>query len=473
MNNKKIRNIFIVVFCAFCIFTVIFNFLVGEQISYKESTKNIIAKDATTISQEIIKDVEIKQDFINKLDKIDSVAIIAHTYWRETNSGTLTLELYDGNYLLAVQNYKVSEIRDQHRTYLEFSSPLSDLNGKTLTLKIKSTSEEGEGICLMSYSDNDLGNCYVNDVLQEGSICIATKGQEKVMFGDYYWPIMGILGSLLAVILFVSYKRYCKGKSSIIVIGINAIYKYQFLISQLVSRDFKSKYKRSVLGIFWSFLNPLLMMIVQFLVFSTIFNADTKSYPIYLLSGVICFNFFKEATDMCLISISNNANLIKKVYVPKYIFPIAKTLSSTINLAISLIPLLLLTVVMGIRLNAKVLLIVYFLLCLILFALGIGMFLAAMMVFFRDIRFIWSVLTQVWQYATPIFYTAEIIPDRFKFIVRLNPLYHFIGNLRKCLMDGISPEPSAYLYCLLFASLSLIIGSLVFKKTQDKFTLYL
>ena len=95
------------------------------------------------------------------------------------------------------------------------------------------------------------------------------------------------------------------------------------------------------------------------------------------------------------------------------------------------------------------------------------------MVFFRDIQFLWSVIIQIWQYATPIFYPAEIIPAKYKFVVQLNPLYHFIGNLRKCLIDGISPEPLAYLYCFVFAFGMLVIGAFVFKKTQDKFTLYL
>ena len=95
------------------------------------------------------------------------------------------------------------------------------------------------------------------------------------------------------------------------------------------------------------------------------------------------------------------------------------------------------------------------------------------MFFFRDIKFLWSVITQIWQYATPIFYSAEIIPNKYRFILIINPLYHFIGNLRKCLMDGISPDISSYIYCFLFALISLSIGSFVFKKTQDKFTLFL
>ena len=105
--------------------------------------------------------------------------------------------------------------------------------------------------------------------------------------------------------------------------------------------------------------------------------------------------------------------------------------------------------------------------------MGIGMLLGALMVFFRDIKFLWGVIIQAWQYATPIFYVAEIVPEKFKFILRINPLYHIIGNFRTCLMQGISPEPIDYLVCLLLAVIAFLIGSTVFKKTQDKFTLYI
>ena len=176
---------------------------------------------------------------------------------------------------------------------------------------------------------------------------------------------------------------------------------------------------------------------------------------------------------MCLSSVSGNARLITKVYIPKYIFPLARTISSTVNLGISLVPLLLACLVLGTVLKPQAILFLYFVICLIVFALGIGLFLSALMVFFRDIQFLWTVFTQIWMYATPIFYPAEIIPERFKFIVRLNPLYHFIGNARTCLINGISPEPRAYIFCLLFALVSLAIGAFTFKKTQDKFALYL
>ena len=176
---------------------------------------------------------------------------------------------------------------------------------------------------------------------------------------------------------------------------------------------------------------------------------------------------------MCLQSISGNANLIKKVYIPKYIFPLSRTLSSMVNLLISLVPLMLIMFASGLTLHKSFILMFFFLLCLVAFSLGVGMILSALMVFFRDIQFLWSVIVMVWQYATPIFYSPNIIPPKFSFILTFNPIFQFIKNIRICIMDGISPEPKAYAYCFLCAVGSLLIGSLVFKKTQDKFTLYL
>ena len=241
----------------------------------------------------------------------------------------------------------------------------------------------------------------ISDERIKATLCFSVSGTTMVKASEYYWQIMGIIGLILVAVLYKSYRDYCNGKNNLIVAAIYAVEKYKFLISQLVIRDFKSKYKRSVLGVFWSFLNPLMTMTVQFLVFSTFFSADTQNYPVYLLTGVVCFSFFSECTTMCLTSISGNSRLITKVYIPKYIFPLSRTISSSINLAISLVPLLLACLVLGVSLRPQALLFFYFLICLIVFSLGIGLFLAALMVFFRDIQFLWTVLTQIWMYATP------------------------------------------------------------------------
>lgn len=261
--------------------------------------------------------------------------------------------------------------------------------------------------------------------------------------------------------------------SNIVARLIDAFRRYNYLLRQLISRDFKTKYKRSVLGVLWSFLNPLLTMTVQYIVFSTLFRGDIPNYPLYLLSGIVCFNFFNESASMALLSIVNNASLITKVYVPKYIYPLSRVLSSTINLMMSLIPLLLVMLLTRTPVRLSIVLLPFGLVCLVGFCLGLGMILATMMVFFRDTQFLWGVVSMLWMYATPVFYPESIIPAKFMLIYKCNPLYHIIRFIRIVLIQGISPEPKAYALCFVASFVPLLIGTLVFKKNQDKFVLNL
>ena len=255
--------------------------------------------------------------------------------------------------------------------------------------------------------------------------------------------------------------------------ALTAVQKYRFLIRQLVARDFKTKYKRSVLGVFWSFLNPLLTMCVQYFVFSTLFKSDIENYPTYLIIGTVCFNFFSEACGMALTSILGNAGLITKVYMPKYIYPLTRVMSSVVNLGISLIPLVIVALVTGVEFKKSAVLTFYFLACLILFSLGLGMLLASSMVFFRDTQFLWGVFNMIWMYATPVFYPETILPNEFRIMLDINPIYYFLKSVRMCILDGISPEPVVYVQCLLWALGMLVIGAVVFRKSQDRFVLYL
>ena len=176
---------------------------------------------------------------------------------------------------------------------------------------------------------------------------------------------------------------------------------------------------------------------------------------------------------MALTSILGNAALITKVYMPKYIYPLTKVISSVVNLAISLIPLVLVMVFTGVQFEKSAILSVFFLVCLIIFSLGLGMLLSAAMVFFRDTQFLWGVFSMLWMYATPIFYPETILPENFRFILEVNPLYHFLKYMRMCILEGISPEPMMYVQSLLMALAMLLVGALVFRKSQDRFVLHL
>lgn len=249
--------------------------------------------------------------------------------------------------------------------------------------------------------------------------------------------------------------------------------RYLFLLRQLVSRDFKIKYKRSVLGMLWSFVNPLMIMLVQYFVFSTLFRADIENYVMYLLTGIVLLNFFSESTNISLYAITGNAGLITKVYVPKYIYPVSKVLSSGINLFISLLPMMLIGLATGIRITQAWIMIPYVLACLIVFCIGMGFLLSALMVFFRDMQFIWSVFSTVLTYLTPVFYPESILSEEMRKLLNINPMYHFICFFRTIVLEGSYPKLQQYGACFVAAVMVFLAGAAVFHRLQDKFIFYL
>ncbi len=249
--------------------------------------------------------------------------------------------------------------------------------------------------------------------------------------------------------------------------------KYKDLILELVLRDIKVKYKKSVLGILWSVLNPLLMMIVLSIVFSEIFKSTTKNFPLYLITGQIIFNFFSEATSVSMLSIIGNGGLIKKVYLPKYIFPLSKTLFGLVNLTFSLIAVFMVVLFTGQKISITIVFIPLLFVYVTIFSLGIGFILSSTAVFFRDMLHLFGVLLVVWNYLTPVFYPIEIIPEKYKVFINLNPMTYYVGYFRKILLYNEIPDLALNLTCFFMATGSLIIGILVFRKNQNKFILYI
>jgi len=250
--------------------------------------------------------------------------------------------------------------------------------------------------------------------------------------------------------------------------------KYLFLMQQMISRDFKVKYKRSVLGVVWSLLYPLMMMAVMAIVFSQMFKfrVEGVNYLVYLLSGLIMFNYFNEATTSAMTSIVYNFQLLTKVYIPKYIFPLSKCLFVGINFLLSLIPLLLIVLITGAPITWAYLCLPFTFICLFLFSLGIGLIISTVSVFLRDMFYIYGILLTIWQYFTPIFYDISMLPMKLQQLFKFNPLYQFITFARTILLEGVVPELSSWLWCGGMAAVVFIIGCLTFKSKQDKFIYY-
>lgn len=257
---------------------------------------------------------------------------------------------------------------------------------------------------------------------------------------------------------------------------ISVFVKYRTLIDQLVQRDIKTKYRRSVLGLLWTVLNPLLMMTVLSIVFSYFFSryGDVENFPVYLLCGQVIFNFFNESTSIAMGSIVHSGELIKKVYVPKYLFPITKVMSSGVNLLSSMIALVIVMVATRSRVTPTVLLAVFPLLYVLLFSTGVSLFLSAAAVSFRDLMHLYSVVTTAWMYLTPVIYPMSILdgaPKWAVFIINANPLTAFIKIFRAVVLDGVTAPWILHVQSIVWCVIALVIGSLVFKKSQDKFIL--
>lgn len=251
-------------------------------------------------------------------------------------------------------------------------------------------------------------------------------------------------------------------------------YRYKDLVMQLVSRDLKLKYRRSFLGYVWSILNPLLIMLVMTIVFSQIFRFDIENYPVYLIIGQTLFNYMNNSTSHAIYSITDNAALLKKTYVPKYIFTLSKITSGLVDFLFSLGAMLLVMLITGTPLNAKMLYLPIVAIQLYLFCLGVGMFLAQAEVFFRDIQYIYNVVIMAWMYCTPIFYPVSMLPEKLKWlIVHFNPMYIYIQQFRSIVLSNCFEGPKFEFAGWAYAGIALIIGCWSFFKSQDKFILYI
>lgn len=247
--------------------------------------------------------------------------------------------------------------------------------------------------------------------------------------------------------------------------------RFKPLLTELVARDIKIKYRRSVLGVLWTVLNPLGMMVILSIVFSSFFKFDIENFPLYVLSGQVIFNFFNDATTNSMTSILNNASLIKKVYVPKYLFVFSRIFSSFINLMASFCALLLVMVVTRAELHWQMLLSIIPLTMVVGFSLGVGLILAAVTVRFRDIMHLYSVFTTGLMYLTPVIYPMSMLPNAIRTIVMINPLTNYLLMFRDAMFSATLPSLGAIVLGLAEMILVLALGLWVFYKKQDGFIL--
>jgi ABC-2 type transport system permease protein len=247
----------------------------------------------------------------------------------------------------------------------------------------------------------------------------------------------------------------------------------RFLLAELVKKGIKLKYRRSYLGIIWSLLEPILTTIVLTIVFGTLFDNKDHSFPMYILSGRLLYSYFSSSTKACSKSIRAHAGLIKKVYVPKYLYPMSSVLYNYVIFLISLLVMIPLGIYCNTTPKLSWLLVVIPLLILILLTFGFGMVLATITVFFRDVEYLWDVMLMIIMYTCAIFYKPErLLKSGFGWLLKYNPLYCIIHNFRACVL-GTDMNWYYMLYAFIFSIVMIIFGTFIFYKKQDEFILHI
>ncbi len=261
---------------------------------------------------------------------------------------------------------------------------------------------------------------------------------------------------------------------SVLKYRIKTFFKYKDLIIELVSRDLKLKYRRSFLGYLWGILNPLLIMIVMTIVFSAMFKRNIENYPVYLLTGRLMFEFMQVSTTKALKSVTGNQALLKKTYIPKYIFTVAKVTSCMVDTVLSLGALFIVMIATRSPFHLTMLAIPLVIFKLFIFCLGLGFLLAELEVFFRDIEYVYHAVCTAWMYLSALFYPMESLPNLVQMFIKIaNPMYYYIAAFRDIVLYGRIPGPRIIWGGWFWAIGMLIIGLYFFQKNKDRFILYL
>ena len=253
---------------------------------------------------------------------------------------------------------------------------------------------------------------------------------------------------------------------------VNKLKRHQFLFEELVKRDFKKKYKRTVLGMLWSVLSPLLTLLVMRLVFTQFFGRNTPHYTTYLFCGNLIFSFFMESTSQGMSSLMGNAGIFTKVNVPKYLFLLSKNVQCLLNFGLTLCVFVLFCVLDNITFTWRWVMLLYPVCLLVCFNIGVGMILSALYVFFRDIQYLWSVFTRLLMYMSAIFYTIDRYSPDVQNVFLLNPVYLFIRYFRKIVIEMTIPSVWFHLLMLADTLIAVGLGCWMYQKYNHRFLYY-
>lgn len=249
--------------------------------------------------------------------------------------------------------------------------------------------------------------------------------------------------------------------------------EYKFIFKQLVQRDFKKRYKGTVLGMIWSVLYPLIDFLILFVIFKSLLGRNTPHYPVYIFCGTIVMAYFKDSTRESMRAILSNSNIITKIKLPNSIFILSKSFSSLYNFILTLIVFFVICIIDGISIKLSFLLLIYPIICISIFNIGVGYILSTSYVFFRDTAYIYDLLLVIINYISAVFYSISSFPNKVQMLFKLNPIYCYIEYFRQIVIYNRIPSIELHILCLVYAVIVLIFGIIVFKTNRKKFIYYL
>ncbi|KJR41103.1 ABC-type polysaccharide/polyol phosphate export system, permease component [Candidatus Magnetoovum chiemensis] len=257
---------------------------------------------------------------------------------------------------------------------------------------------------------------------------------------------------------------------------IKDIFVYRGLLKNLVLRDIKVRYKRSILGFLWVMLNPLLIMLILYTVFSKIFGSLIPNYSSYIITGIVLWNMFSQSTTTSTFAFIGNSSILKKIYIPKAILPVSYIVSGLINFCFATVPLIIIILISGTAISVRAIMLPLCIGEILLFCIGLSLFLSTVVVFFHDIIYIYDVLLMAWMYSSPIFYPTSVLPPSILKLMIFNPMYHYLGAYRGLLYDtsiAMSDIQMFLVYGLGFAMISFIAGAIVYTSNKNNVIFFL
>ena len=418
---------------------------------------------------------EIRQTFSVRADFLTGIMLRFTNYENEAK-GKLYLELLNSTgALLADATVDTAKLENNADYFFNFQKQVDVRNDRLLTLAVRAEGGQHQSSVTMWTGVEQPGcQLLVNGTRYPNTLYIEPAGYRKSNYTLWHWAITAVLILLLGGFCLYQRKMEQEERRTAFSEIVHVFDKYRFLLTQLVSGDFKNKYRRSYLGIVWSLLNPLLMMIVMSIVFSVVFRfSSIPNYQVYLILGQVMFSFYSESTQVSVMTIVGSGQLIKKVYLPKYIFPLSKVVFSFINTSISFIAVFLVMIYYHVPFTLNILYLPMIMVTFFLFCLGIGFILSAMMVFIRDTLHLYGIVVTILGYMTPIFYSIDIFPSTVQTLLKINPLYHYITAIRTILLYGQPVPVVESIICIGVSLLSLSLGVHYFNRRQKKFILYI